>query len=270
MIRLIALDLDGTLLNNEKKVSPETRKILIRAQEKGVKVVLCSGRPIAGIKPYLDFLGLNAPGNYAITYNGGLVQKTNTGEVLSEKILTRRDIRKLYSLSRQLKVPMNFIDRNYVYCPLPPKGRPSLYGTVMNSLPFIGATIDRLPGDLKINKVVYCTDQDYLDTAIDKIPDAFRTSYSVLKSRPILLEIMNKEVDKGRGLKELGAYLNIKPDEMMTCGDQENDLAMIRLAGLGVAMGNAIQEVKDTAQFVTKTNTDDGVAYAVEKFVLNQ
>jgi hydroxymethylpyrimidine pyrophosphatase-like HAD family hydrolase len=81
---------------------------------------------------------------------------------------------------------------------------------------------------------------------------------------------MNKEVDKGKGLQALGAYLNIKPDEMMTCGDQENDLAMIRLAGLGVAMGNAIPEVKDIAQFVTKTNAEEGVAYAVKKFVLNQ
>ncbi|WP_010632003.1 sugar-phosphatase [Sporolactobacillus vineae] len=270
MIRLIALDLDGTLLNNEKRISAATRKVLIQAQEKGVKIVLCSGRPIAGIKTYLDFLGLNEHGNYAITYNGGLVQKTDSGEVLSEKILTRRDIQNLYALSRKLSVPMNFIDRNYVYCPLPPEGRPSLYGTVMNSLPFIGATIDRLPGDLKINKVVYCTDQDYLDSAIQKIPESYSKKYSLLKSRPILFEIMNKEVDKGKGLQALGAYLNIKPDEMMTCGDQENDLAMIRLAGLGVAMGNAIPEVKDIAQFVTKTNAEDGVAYAVKKFVLNQ
>lgn len=270
MIKLIAIDLDGTLLNNEKKISSGTRDVLIRAREKGVKIVLCSGRPIAGIKPYLDFLGLSDPGDYAITYNGGLVQKADTGEVLSEKILTRRDIQDLYSLSRQLGVPMNFIDRDYVYCPLPPKGRPSLYGTVMNALPFIGATIDRLPGNLKINKVVYCTDQPYLDTAIRKIPGVFREKYSVLKSRPILLEIMNKEVDKGKGLQALGSYLNIKPEEMMTCGDQENDLAMIRYAGIGVAMGNAISIVKDTAQFVTKKNTEDGVAYAVEKFVLNQ
>lgn len=270
MIRLIALDLDGTLLNNEKKISAATRQTLIQAQEKGVKIVLCSGRPIAGIKSYLEFLGLNERGNYAITYNGGLVQKTDSGEVLSEKILTRRDIQNLYTLSQELSIPMNFIDRDYVYCPLPPEGRPSLYGTIMNALPFIGATIDRLPGDLKINKVVYCTDQAYLDSAIRKIPEKYYERYSLLKSRPILLEITNKEVDKGKGLLALGAYLNIRPEEMMTCGDQENDLAMIRLAGVGVAMGNAIPEVKESAQFVTKTNAEDGVAYAVKRFVLNQ
>lgn len=270
MIKLIAIDLDGTLLNDEKKISQRSRETLTKAKRLGVKVVLCSGRPIAGIKEYLDVLGLNETGNFAITYNGGLVQKTDSGEVLSEKILTRNDVNSIYALSQKLGVPMNFIDQKNVYCPIPPKGRPSLYGTVMHSLPFIGTTMDRLPTDLKVNKAVFCTKQELLDAAIKIIPEMYFEKYTIMKSRTILLEIMNKEVDKGRGLQILGSYLKIRPEEIMTLGDQENDLAMIRYAGLDVAMGNAIQKVKDTAQFVTKKNTEDGVAFAVEKFVLNQ
>ncbi|WP_100488274.1 sugar-phosphatase [Sporolactobacillus pectinivorans] len=270
MIKLIAIDLDGTLLNDEKKISLNSRHALLEAKKMGVKIVICSGRPIAGIREYLDFLGLNEAGNYAITYNGGLVQETDSGTVLSEKILTRNDIISLYTLSQKLGVPMNFIDRENVYCPIPPEGRPSLYGTVMHSLPFIGASMERLPGDLKVNKVVFCTEQQLLDSAIQEIPESFREKYTLMKSRTILLEIMNRDVDKGRGLQALGKYLNIRAEEIMTLGDQENDLAMIRYAGTGVAMGNAIQKVKDAAQFVTKTNIEDGVAFAVEKFVLTQ
>jgi Cof subfamily protein (haloacid dehalogenase superfamily) len=269
MIKLIAIDLDGTLLNPDGSISRKSHIALKEAKNKGVKIVLCSGRPLAGIKPFLKELGLTDPGDYAITYNGGLVQKTDTGDVLSERILTRHDIISLYALSRKIGVPMNFIDMNKVYCPDPPADRPSLYRQIMHALPFVKADIEQLPSDLKINKVVYCTDQAALDQAIRSIPAFYRSQYTMMKSRTILLEILNKDVNKARGLQVLGSYLKIAPREMMAIGDQENDLAMIRYAGLGVAMGNAIMELKNDAQFVTKTNNEDGVAFAVEKFVLS-
>lgn len=270
MIKLIAIDLDGTLLNDQKTITAKTQAVLKEAKKQGVRVVLCSGRPLLGIAHYLDELGLRENGDYAITYNGGLVQKTDTGEVLSEKILTKSDVVSLYDLSRELGVPMNFIDLEKIYSPAPPKGRPSLYGNIMTALPFVHVSMDTLPDDLKINKAIFCTDQPTLDQAISRIPSFFTERYTLMKSRPILLEIMNKEVDKGKGLQALGRHLGIHAGEMMALGDQENDLAMIRYAGLGVAMGNAIDRVKATAQFITGTNTEDGVAYAVERFVLNR
>ncbi|RYL95254.1 sugar-phosphatase [Sporolactobacillus sp. THM7-4] len=270
MIKLIAIDLDGTLLNEEKKITERTRTVLRQVKKMGVKVVLCTGRPLPGMTDYLDQLGLRDEGDYGITYNGGLVQKTDTGEVLSEKVLSKNDIADLYTLSLKLGIPMNFIDLVRVYCPEPPEGTASRYREIMKALPFIKTTINKLPDTIKINKALFCTDQPKLDAAIQRIPDEFFNKYTMMKSRPILLEILNKDVDKGKGLQTLGNYLNIKPEEMMTLGDQENDLAMIRYAGLGVAMGNAIKEVKRAAQFVTKTNVEDGVAYAVNKFVLSQ
>lgn len=270
MIKLVAIDLDGTLLNEEKEITTKTQTVLKRAKEQGVKVVLCSGRPLLGIAHYLDELGLRESGDFAITYNGGLVQKTDTGEILSEKILTKSDVVSLYALSQELDVPMNFIDLEKVYSPAPPAGKPSLYGNIMKALPFVSVSMAALPDNLKINKAIFCTDQQALDQAIEQIPEFFTEKYTIMKSRPFLLEILNKEVDKGKGLQALGRHLGIRADEMMTLGDQENDLAMIRYAGLGVAMGNAIDDVKAAAQFITRTNTEDGVAYAVEKFVLNQ
>ncbi|WP_141604231.1 sugar-phosphatase [Terrilactibacillus laevilacticus] len=270
MIKLIAIDLDGTLLNNEKKITDRTKDALKKAKNQGVKIVLCTGRPLLGMVQYLDELNLREDEDYGITYNGGLVQRTKTGEVISEITMSKKDIESLYELSQTLEVPMNFIDLERVYSPAPPNGKPSLYGEIMKALPFVTSDIRSLPEDIKINKALFCIDQPILDAAINKIPCSFFENYTMMKSRPVLLEIMNKNVDKGKGLQALGQHLGIKQEEMMTFGDEENDLAMIEYAGLGVAMGNAIDKVKDAAQFITLTNEENGVAYAVEKFVINK
>ncbi|MFX3616384.1 MAG: Cof-type HAD-IIB family hydrolase [Sporolactobacillus sp.] len=268
MIKLIAIDLDGTLLNPQKEVSEHTRDVLIQAKEKGVRIVLCSGRPLPRIQHSLDVLKLQGPDDYAITYNGGLVQNIGTGKILYERTLTKQDIKKLFDLSRLLNVPMNFLDLSTVYCPPYPSNRPSRYQEVIENVPFQNVDIDALPEDTKINKVVYCIDQEILDQAITQIPDDFYHHYNFMKSSPILLEMVHPEVDKSNGLRALGESLGIVPDEMMTLGDQENDLGMIRFAGMGIAMGNAIDPVKQASRFITKTNAEDGVAFAVEKFIL--
>lgn len=270
MIKLIAIDLDGTLLNENKEITPETKEALTKAKAKGVKVVLCTGRPLLGMAHFLEELNLKEEGDYGITYNGGLVQKTQTGEVLSQKTLTKAQIEELYQLTNELQVPLNFIDLVQVYAPPYPENRESLYGGIMKALPMVPTTMAELPEDAEFNKAVIAVDVAILDEAIAKIPVEFTEKYTMMKSHPVLLEVLNKEVDKGRGLAVLCDLLDIKPEEVMALGDEENDLAMIQFAGLGVAMGNATEEVKNVAQFVTKSNHENGVAYAVEKFVLNE
>lgn len=268
MIKLIAIDLDGTLLNNEKQITPRTKLALQRAKEKGVKVVLCTGRPLLGMVHYLDELGLRDEGDFGITYNGGLVQKTNNGEILAQKTLTKQHIEELYQLSQALELPMNFIDLKQVYALPHPENRASLYGTVMKALPMVSVVMEEVPADIAVNKAVFCFDQVILDEAITRIPASLTEKYTIMKSRPFLLELLPQGVDKGQGIASLCKLLNIDANEVMTLGDEENDLAMIEFAGLGIAMGNATDEVKKAAQFVTKTNEEEGVAYAVEEFVL--
>ncbi|WP_448324162.1 HAD-IIB family hydrolase, partial [Streptomyces sp. DSM 41493] len=110
---------------------------------------------------------------------------------------------------------------------------------------------------------------DLLDRAIAQIPAEAKQRYTIMKSSPYYLEILDKRVNKGEGVKALAEKLGIPRENVMTLGDQENDIAMLEYAGIGVAMGNALDSVKAVSQFVTKTNLEDGVAYAVEKFVLN-
>jgi Cof subfamily protein (haloacid dehalogenase superfamily) len=109
---------------------------------------------------------------------------------------------------------------------------------------------------------------DLLDSAIQRLPQQARDNYTILKSAPYYLEILDARVNKGQGVKMLAEKLGLAREEVMAIGDQENDLAMIEYAGTGVAMGNAIDSVKKIAQFITKTNMEHGVAHAIEELVL--
>ncbi|SEK84292.1 hypothetical protein SAMN04488700_2076 [Carnobacterium iners] len=268
MIKLIAIDLDGTLLTKDRIISNENKQAIYEAKKRGIKVVLCTGRPLLGMAHYLEELDLREPGDYCITYNGGLVQKTDTGEILSQKTLSKQEAQELYKLSQDINLPCNFIDLEKVYEPPYPLGRESLYSTVMNALPFVTVTSEELSEDMAINKVVFCYKEEILDEAITKIPLEFFEKFTLMKSRPILLELMNKEVDKGKGISVLCDLLGIASHEVMAIGDEANDFAMIEFAGVGVAMENATFEIKEIAQFITKNNNDHGVAYAIQKFAL--
>lgn len=267
-IQLIAIDLDGTLLNSKKEISEENKQAIQAAKNKGVKVVLCTGRPLKGMVHILEECNLLEKGDLGITYNGGLVQWTHTGEILSQIVHTKEDVLDAYALSKQVKMPLNLIDLDHVYEPPYPEKRASLYGTIMSALPFVPIDMDSLPESLAINKMVMCWHEEELDRAILNIPQYYQERFTLMKSRKNLLEVLPKMVDKGVGMTMLAEELGIKKEEIMGLGDQENDLAMVEYAGLGVAMENATDEVKQAADFITKSNDDHGVAYAIKKFVL--
>ncbi|WP_423189291.1 Cof-type HAD-IIB family hydrolase [Alkalibacterium sp. f15] len=268
-IKLVAIDLDGTLLNSKHEVSEENKQAIRKAKEQGVKIVLVTGRPLKAMLHILEACNLTEPGDIALTYNGGLVQWTETGESIRQITFQKEDALDIYQLSQDLELPCNFIDLDVVHAPPYPIGKPSLYPEVMHALPFEPINMMDLPELFPVNKIVYCWHQEELDQKIKEIPAIYRERYNLIKSRPQLLEFMPKSIDKGKGLDLLSEILDIKVSDMMAIGDQENDLAMVLRAGTGVAMENAIDLVKDAAQIVTKTNDQHGVGYAIEKYVLN-
>lgn len=270
MIKLVAIDLDGTLLNSQKELSTENKEMIRKVKEAGVKVVLCTGRPLKAVLHLLDALNLRESGDFAVTYNGGLVQRTDSGETLHQVTMTKDDAQDIYHMTQQLNLPCNFIDLDKIYEPPYPEGRPSLYPHQMKFLETEPIDMNGLPDELTINKIVVHTETEILDEAIPDIPASFYERFSVMKSHPYMLEFMHKEADKGKGLKQLTKLLEIEPHEVMALGDEENDLQMIQFAGTGVAMGNASDKIKDEAQFVTKAADEHGVAYALKKFVLEK
>ncbi|EOT38964.1 MULTISPECIES: Cof-type HAD-IIB family hydrolase [Enterococcus] len=268
MIKMIAIDLDGTLLDTKKKISTRNKVALAKAKAQGVKIVLCTGRPLRAIRPYLDELQLKESGDYSITFNGGLVQKNDTGEVMAKSTLSYANVKELVELAQRLGLPLDVVSDEVVYIlPTDPQHE-SIYAQLNPLLHFQLFTVAELTEDLLYNKAVVAFEQTYLDQQLAKIPADFKERYEIIKTRDVLLEFMPKGVTKAYGCQLLAEHLGITADEVMAIGDEENDLPMIEYAGLGVAMENAVPMVKAAADVVTASNTNDGVAQVVEKYVL--
>ncbi|AWN21339.1 Cof-type HAD-IIB family hydrolase [Streptococcus sobrinus] len=269
-IKLLALDLDGTLFNSQKQVSLENRRALKEAYAKGVKVVITTGRPLAAIGDLLDELDLVSPEDYSITFNGGLVQR-NTGQILAKHELAFADVENIHGVLEPLGLPVDVLSDGIVYS-IPSRGQKSLYHLANPLLTFVEIpSLDQLPRDIVYNKIVTVCPEDYLDQRIAQLPDSLRQDYEVFKSREIILEIMPKGVHKAVGLQLLCDYLGLDASQVMAVGDEENDLTMLKWAGLGVAMANGVPLVKETAKVVTsRTNENSGVAEAVDRYILQK
>lgn len=275
-IKLVAIDLDGTLLDSNKLLSAENKAAIKEAKEAGVKVVLCTGRPLRSMQHLLEEADLMDDEDIVITYNGGLIQKAKTGEIINEITFNREECLDIYQLGQQLNLPVNFIDLDYVYEPEYPEDAASIYMNASreipkeNALEFKAIDIEELPDPFKINKIVMSRPAEELDAMIPTIPESYHEKYNIYKSQSFILEVLPDHVDKGYSMRIIGDMLGLEKEQIMGIGDQENDLSLVVNAGLGVAMDNAIDSVKEAANYITKSNDDNGVAYAIRKFILNQ
>lgn len=242
--------------------------MLAEAKTRGVKIVICTGRPLIAIKDYLAELNLLDADDYSITFNGGLIQ-TNTGEILGKTAMDLADVQHIHQLLTNLALPMDVLSDALCFQFETAKDHPSIYPTLNKALTYVPKMIEALDEDTLYNKVVAAIDAAYLDQKIALIPNEEYERFEIFKTRPNLLEFMPKGVTKAFGLSVLGEHLGIEAREMMALGDEANDLSMINYAGMGVAMENATDGVKSAANFVTKTNQADGVAHAIQKFVFD-
>lgn len=265
MIKLIAIDLDGTLLHTDKTISAENLAAIDYARSKGIKVVICTGRPYLAMIDFVEQIGFDEEDEYLIVFNGGQVRKANTGEIIINDTVDTQDLKRWYKETERLSLPLNPIDNEWVYDPpYYPAENDSTYDT-----PAPRKTIDfrEFAEGHNFNKFVICTTEEILNAKqVSMDPELF-TDYQVVLSHPHQLEVGKKDVNKGNALKQLGDILNIKLEEMMTIGDQNNDQTMIDMAGIGVAMGNAVEEIQQSADYVTDTNDNDGVAKAIYHFI---
>ncbi|MBU3126903.1 sugar-phosphatase [Clostridium tagluense] len=267
MYKLIAIDMDGTLLSDEKKISPANYEAIQQARENGVKVVIASGRPLVGFKKYLEQLNLVSEDDYAVAFNGALVQSSQGGEIISKTTLTLQDYKDLYELSKELNVNIHALTETSVISPkdtIYTRGEAEMNG-ISNEI----IAVEDVAVDTTIVKVMFVDKPEIIEEIMQKIPEEVSSKYTVVRSAPFYLEFLDKSVNKGAGVAALAKKLNIKQEEVICIGDAGNDIHMIKYAGLGVAMGNAFPEVKKIANFITKTNEEDGVAYIINKFILN-
>lgn len=265
---IIVLDLDGTLTNRDKVITPRTKAALMKAQERGKKVVLASGRPTQGVMPLAKELHLDEYSGYILSFNGGRIINCKTGETVFARSLPVSANKKIIGLAEEHQVDIATYEGSRIISSNPE----SPYGRLESRIN--GMELWK-PEDMKeyvnfeVPKFLMMEDGDYLAMVEPKVKAAMGKNFSVYRSEPFFLEILPRGIDKAQCLAQLLKLLGMEREEMIACGDGFNDLSMIEFAGLGVAMENAVRPVRNAADYVTLSNNDDGVAHVVEKFCLN-
>lgn len=267
MYKLIAIDMDGTLLTSDKKISPRTKQAIQSAKQQGVQVVLASGRPLNGMLDALNELGLNGEEDYVIHFNGTFVQKVVSGDILHQQIIDGRRAKEVANLAKQLGLHCHAFSRELGL--IATEANPYTdHEAEINKLDITIYDFNKLEDDHEIIKAMIVGEPALLTEGIGKIPTRYHDDYTIVQSAPFFLEFLNPLSNKGEGVKVIADHLNIPYEQTMCFGDAENDHHMIKFAGKGVAMANAMPKTKSIADYITDSNDDDGVAKAIEKFVL--
>ncbi|MGT2715821.1 sugar-phosphatase [Streptococcus respiraculi] len=266
-IKLVAIDIDGTLLNSKHEITPEVYQAIQDAKQAGVKIVIATGRPISGVKRILRQLNLLDEGDYVITFNGGLVQETATGNDVVKEGLSYTDYLEWEYLARQLALPMHASTKDGMYTANRNIGKYTIYEAQLVDSPVFYRTPEEM-ANKDIIKVMLVDEPEKLDIAIPQIPTLLTERFNVAKSAPFYLEVTPKTVNKGEAIKKLSALLGLTMNETMAIGDQENDRSMLEVVGTAVVMENGSAELKKIATHITKSNDENGVAYAIREWVL--
>ncbi len=266
-IKLIAIDLDGTLLNEHHLVSDRVRQSIQYAQDKGVQIVLASGRPYSGMAPILHDLGIYNDKNYVITNNGAMIRDITTGAAIHENSLNYSDYIKIEALSRELNVCMHVVSDQCLYTANREIGYYTVYESYLANIPLVYRPASEMDEDICYSKCMFSDDPKLLDVVEKRVPKEFYDDYEVFKSASFYLEFLRKNSTKGYALQKIANELGFDSSEIMCMGDHENDFSMFKVADIKIAMGNAIDLLKEHATFMTKTNNEDGVAIAIEKYI---
>ncbi|MDR1916890.1 MAG: Cof-type HAD-IIB family hydrolase [Synergistaceae bacterium] len=264
-IKLIATDLDGTLLNSLGKISERNMEVLTKAARLGVSIIINTGRMFASAKDFASQLGFHMP---LICYNGAMLRGPN-GEILSHLTLDMDIARQLLSMFRERGMYV----QSYIDDVLFVKDQNE--DEAQDYMRFFGVKLHPIGDDIYSpqsapTKLLSVTDGlEQSHELKEELSRLFGTKLYVTSSNSNFVEMMNPGVNKGRGLTAMANMLTIPMEAVMAIGDGENDIEMLRLSGIGVAMQNAREIVKETANYIAPTNDEDGVAWAIEKFVLS-
>ncbi|HBM4504688.1 TPA: sugar-phosphatase [Listeria innocua] len=270
MYKIIAIDIDGTLLNDAHEITPAVREAIKAAKQKGVKVVLCTGRPLAGIKKSLIELDLLDIGDYVITFNGAVILETATEEPLADITLNKSELEEIYAFCHAQDVNVTYFDGKNMYVPSRKITEITCQDALLLQTPLYHLPVEEAPESIHVSKVMLLDTPEKITDVIKNLPETIKENFYVVRSVPYNLEFLQKGVNKGSALELLVNKLGISQGEVMSIGDQENDITMIEYAGMGVAMGNATEHIKEIANYTTTTNNEDGVAKAIQMLVLDR
>ena len=276
MIKLIAFDLDGTVFDDHKRIRPVTKEVLERAAGMGIEIVPATGRPYKGLCSEVEKLqGVR----YVLTTNGGGIYERETGMCIYQDCMKLEDLLSLLSRLDELDVMADAFVQGDSYmtrrkAPLIDRidGPEEIKDYIRTSRTVVEdqvAALRERGDDVEKLTINFASDEKGKRIDYDK---AWKVLAEFSGFHPVSggmqnIEVTAEGVSKASALLWLGEYLKIKPEEMIAFGDSGNDIDMLQAAGIGVAMGNAEQEAKAAADFVTLANTEDGIVHALKKFV---
>ena len=265
MYKLIAIDIDDTLLNDDIIVTEATKLALERAIQSGVTVTLATGRMYSSARKIADQIQLNVP---IITYQGALVKTLLNEQVLYERCVPVDAARQLLQYAKEHNLHLQLYVDDILYG-TEDNERIQAYSQLVNIPYEIESDFAKLI-DKPNHKMLIIDDPEVLDHHAVILQELLGDQLHITKSKAHYLEFMHKEGTKGHALQALAQHIGATMDETIAIGDAWNDREMILAAGLGVAMGNAVPMLKEIADYVTLSNNDDGVCHVIEKFIFNE
>lgn len=262
--RMLAIDMDDTLLGQDLKISAGTVERIQKAKEKGVRVVIATGRMFQAIIPYLRQLELTDP---AIVYNGAMVQRLEDEQPEVHHPVPVKLGRELANRVEDMDSQLNAYIHDQLFVR---KRTPQVFrymeatGVDSTEVGLLGEYLQQNPTKL----LVIHDNLDEIEEMQQTLTQEFGEQLSIFRSKPNYIEVTAKGISKGKALAELAQKMGIDQSQVIAIGDSQNDLEMIKWAGLGVAVANARPEVKEVADFVTGSCEEDGVAQVIDRFIL--
>ncbi len=262
MYKLIAIDCDGTLLNSKQELSERTVAAVKLANDKGAKVVLASARPFYRIKKHLKRLDLLHDDQYTISFNGAMVINNTETKQVYFRCFSNKHVHELIKVGQKFDTKIFIYSIDSIYANYDDKS----YRKTNPDTNFLVVDFDSMNfSELIVRKILYYDRPKKILQIREKLPTSFSSNYEISSSVPENIEFVKKGVSKAKGLERLANKLGIKQSETLAFGDHENDLSLLNYAGYSVAMGNAIEPIKQIADEITDTNDNDGVAKVLER-----
>lgn len=275
-LRLIAMDVDGTLYNRQKQITPETKKALMKAQEQGAVLILASGRPTSGLQSIAGELEMDRHHGLLVSYNGSKVTDCQDGTVLFDQSMSVEDGKAVLEHLKQFDQVIPMIDHGpYMYV-----------NDVFRTIRLDGADFQVVQyesrggrfllcekndlaafADFPLNKILTAASPEYLQAHWQEMAAPFQDSLNAMFTGRFYFEFTAKGIDKAKALDAALAARGYGREEMIAFGDGQNDASMLRFAGIGVAMENAVPELKEIADDITASCDEDGIALALEKYM---
>lgn len=267
--KVLVLDIDGTLTNSNKEITPDTKNGLQTIMERGHKVILASGRPTPGMRRYEEELELKKYGGYLLSFNGGRIVECRTGEIVYQRTLPPTVIPELYDFAKENGCGIITYEGDYIISAFEPDEYVKLESRI-NGLEI--KVVENFKEYVKfdVNKCLLTAPLDHAPEFEKSLQEKYQGTLSIYRSEPFFIEIMPLNVDKAASLDRMLEVIGLTKDDAICCGDGYNDISMIQYAGVGVAMGNAQPAVKEAADYITATNDEDGLVQVIDEFILNQ